>query len=394
MRVVISRARLAAAGLAIAAVTIIALAAFVLIDLTRQAQLNAEVVVAQEVKDHLYALRAALQELRSASRLGARTGDAQAFRNIERRALDVETELHSIDAHARAMVAGANGLAQAAQLLVVHARSVRSVRAALGAASADALSQQAERLAVDAVAALDRALAAQTARISERTGAQVALAERLRSYVAWLLAGSIAVLVGLFAMYRRVHVREREAQARIERLAHFDVVTGLPNRSLLSDRLAQEAARARRGASSFALLAIDLDGFKAVNDTFGHAAGDVVLAEVAVRARACMRASDTIGRIGGDEFLAILPEANAAGAVAVADKLRERLREPYPIPAGTAHLAASVGVSVFPDHGRDSDALLRAADQALYAAKREGKDLTRLAEALAQRAQPRRQSAD
>jgi diguanylate cyclase (GGDEF)-like protein len=381
VRLLQTRARLAAAGLAIAAATIIALAVLVLVDLERQAELNAEVVVAQAVKDHLYALRAALQELRSVARLGARTGDAQAFRTIERRALDVEAELREVGAHARYVVAGANELAQAAQLLVVHARSVAPVRRAQGAASVNALSQQADRLATEAVAALDRALAAQTARIADRTLTQVALAERLRSYVAWLLAGSIAVLVGLFATYRRAQVREREAQQRIERLAHFDGITGLPNRALLSDRLAQEVARARRNASAFALLAVDLDGFKAVNDTWGHAAGDRVLAEVAERLRACMRASDTIGRIGGDEFLAILPEATDAGAVAVADKLREALREPYAVPGGTARLGASVGVSVFPDHGRDADALLSAADQALYRAKREGRDRTQLADA-------------
>lgn len=381
-----SRARLAGAGLAIASVTIIALAALLLVDLSRQTELNAEVSVAQEVKDHLYALRAALQELRSAARLGARTGDTPSFRNIERRALDVEAELRALDSQARAMVAGANELTQAAQLLVVHARSIASVRSAHGAASANELSQQADRLATEAIASLDRALRAQTGRIAERTRAQVVLAERLRTTVTWLLAGSIAVLVGLFTLYRRVQVRERDAQARIERLAHFDVVTGLPNRALLSDRLAQETARARRSARGFAVLAIDLDGFKAVNDTWGHAAGDRVLGEVAERARGCMRASDTLGRIGGDEFLAILPEVGTDGAVAVADKLREALRAPYALAGAQAKLGASVGVSVFPEHGRDSDALLRAADQALYRAKREGRDMTRVAqETVAQR---------
>ena len=124
MGALLSRGRLAAAGLAIAGVTIIALAALLLVDLERQAELNAQVVDAQQVKDHLYALRAALQELRSTSRLGARTGDQQAFRAIERRAGEVEAELRELQTHASAMVAGANELEQAAQLLVVHARSI------------------------------------------------------------------------------------------------------------------------------------------------------------------------------------------------------------------------------------------------------------------------------
>jgi len=390
----LSRGRLAAAGLAIAGVTIIALAALLLVDLERQAELNAQVVDAQQVKDHLYALRAALQELRSTSRLGARTGDQQAFRAIERRAGEVEAELRELQTHASAMVAGANELEQAAQLLVVHARSVAPLRSARGAPSATALSQQADLLAVEAVATLDRALGAQTARIAERTLRQVRLAERLRTTVSWLLAGSFVLLVGLFVGYRRVQLRERQAQERIERLAHFDVVTGLPNRALLSDRLAQETARARRSSRGFALLAVDLDGFKAVNDTWGHATGDRVLAEVAERSKACMRASDTIGRIGGDEFLAILPEATADGAVAVADKLREALRQPYASAPG-ARLGASVGVSLFPAHGQEAEALLRAADQALYRAKREGKNLTKVADESAVReASAERESAD
>ena len=394
MGALLSRGRLAAAGLAIAGVTIIALAALLLVDLERQAELNAQVVDAQQVKDHLYALRAALQELRSTSRLGARTGDQQAFRAIERRAGEVEAELRELQTHASAMVAGANELEQAAQLLVVHARSVAPLRSARGAPSATALSQQADLLAVEAVATLDRALGAQTARIAERTLRQVRLAERLRTTVSWLLAGSFVLLVGLFVGYRRVQLRERQAQERIERLAHFDVVTGLPNRALLSDRLAQETARARRSSRGFALLAVDLDGFKAVNDTWGHATGDRVLAEVAERSKTCMRASDTIGRIGGDEFLAILPEATADGAVAVADKLREALRQPYASAPG-ARLGASVGVSLFPAHGQEAEALLRAADQALYRAKREGKNLTKVADESAVReASAERESAD
>jgi len=188
--------------------------------------------------------------------------------------------------------------------------------------------------------------------------------------------GSIAVLAGLFVVYRRVQVRERETQRRIERLAHFDTVTGLPNRALLSDRLGQEAARSRRNGRPFAVLLFDLDGFKSVNDTWGHAAGDRVLAIVAERTRQCVRSSDTVGRLGGDEFLAILPETTLDGALGVADKLREALRAPYDLDKARASLSASVGVSLFPEHGTDPEMLQQRADAALYAAKREGKNRT------------------
>jgi diguanylate cyclase (GGDEF)-like protein len=169
-------------------------------------------------------------------------------------------------------------------------------------------------------------------------------------------------------------------------MAHFDTVTALPNRALLADRLEQEVARAHRGERPFALLLFDLDGFKAVNDTWGHAAGDRALQIVAERCRALMRASDTVGRQGGDEFLALLPETTLEGALKVAEKLREALGEPYVIGSTLARMTASIGLATFPTHASDADALQRAADAALYEAKREGKDRVKVATRAAARA--------
>jgi diguanylate cyclase (GGDEF)-like protein len=152
---------------------------------------------------------------------------------------------------------------------------------------------------------------------------------------------------------------------------------------LLADRLEQETARARRANSGFAVLMMDLDGFKGVNDRLGHAAGDRVLAMVAQRARQCVRASDTVGRLGGDEFLAILPEATQEGAVAVAEKMVRALSEPYALGKGDARLGASVGVAMYPNHGPDAETVQRAADAALYEAKRGGKNRVRAAAAVA-----------
>lgn len=371
-----TRARLAGLGLVIAAVTIIVLAIVVLVDLDREVKVHTEVIAAQRAKDQLHSLRSHLLELRSTARLGARTGDASAFRNIELRAQDVEAALARLQevAAGGATMPGLPALSQPSRLLLMHARSVAEVRAMRGAASAAALAQETERLTQEATAAVDRSLALQTGRVSERTLAQITLSERLRRYIAVLLVGSTVMLVGLFAAYRRAQVREREALRRIELLAHFDMVTGLPNRALLADRLAQEISRARRSSRGFAVLLFDLDGFKRVNDTWGHSAGDRVLTIVGERARKCVRASDTVGRQGGDEFLAILPETGLEGAPGVAEKLREALREPYPLGEVEARLSASVGVALYPDHGSDPESLLRAADAALYRAKREGKD--------------------
>jgi diguanylate cyclase (GGDEF)-like protein len=383
IRIFPSRARLAGLGLAFAGAIIVALSVFVLVDLDRQTRVNREVVAAQQVKDALYSLRTQVVELRSAARLGARTGEAAAYRSIEERSAEVERELASLEGRAARdeNLAVVGPLADNARMLIVHARSIAGVRGNHGIESADALAQRADALSDEATSAIDRSLEAQTHRIGDRSAAQIELGERLRRYIAGLLVLAIAVLGMLFAAYRRVQQREREAVRRIEFLAHYDTITGLPNRALLSDRLATETARARRTSETFAVLMFDLDGFKAVNDTWGHAAGDRALAQVGERVRRCIRASDTVGRLGGDEFLAILPQTSLDGALGVAEKLREALAEPYPLEGGTGKMTASVGVSLFPEHGGDPQSLQRAADAALYRAKREGKNRTLVAEA-------------
>ena len=382
--------RLAGIGLIIAALTIFALAMLTLVDLDHEAVLHRETIAARQVKDSLDRLRIQLTELRSSARLGALTGDAESFRSIERRAVELDAELAYLAqrAPADAPLPSFASLAPAARLLALHARSIGPTLSSRGSESAAAPAREAERAATAAIAALELSDAAVTSRINDRTLAQIRLGEGIRKYVTWLLVGSIAVLVGLFVGYRWVQGRVREAQRRIEHLAHFDTVTSLPNRALLADRLAQETARSRRNSRGFAVLFFDLDGFKTVNDTWGHAAGDRVLALVGKRVRKCVRASDTVGRLGGDEFLAILPETTLEGAMGVAEKLRKSLREPYPIGKAKAKLSASVGVSLFPEHGDDSEALQRAADAALYRAKREGKDRTVVATGAAHSVEP------
>jgi diguanylate cyclase (GGDEF)-like protein len=390
-----SAQRLVAFGLAIAAVTILGLAFLVFSDLAREAELHQAATAAQEVKDRLETLRLALNEVRTAARLAALTDDTQALQTIAKRAREIDGELGFL--RERASEAGAlptfDQLNQAARLLVVQARSIAPLRRQLGPERALAAAGQAEVLATQATDALERSLEAQTTRISDRTRARLEVGVSLRKYVGWFVGGSITVLAALFAAFRRVQKREREALKRAEWLAHYDLVTALPNRALLSDRLAQETARARRNEDRFAVLLFDLDGFKSVNDTWGHAAGDRVLAIVAERARKCMRASDTVGRLGGDEFLAILPETGEEGALGVAEKLREALRAPYPLDNAQARVGASVGVALFPDHGADPESLQRAADAALYAAKHEGRDRTKVATQSATRGAPAAQAA-
>jgi diguanylate cyclase (GGDEF)-like protein len=376
-----SAGRLAASGLAIAALVIVTLAAMALAELEREAELHREVIEGMQAKDSLEALRTQLSDLAHGARVVALTGDPVSAQLIERRAVELDAELEYLANHPTRDDAGGvfANLRQAAGALALGARSIAPLRAARGAAAASASALEAERAAVEAMTALERMLDTRATRINDRTLAQLRAGENLRKYVSWLLAGSVIVLLGLFATYRWAAVRERAAQSRIEHLAHYDMVTGLPNRVLLADRLEQEVARARRVRHGFALLMFDLDGFKEVNDRWGHAAGDRVLAQVGARARQGVRASDTVGRLGGDEFMAILPEASLAGALAVAEKLLESLALPYALDRAEAQVSASIGVSVFPEDGAEGESLQRAADAALYAAKRDGKNRVRAA---------------
>jgi diguanylate cyclase len=367
-----SRAGLAAFGLAFAAMTIVALALVARFELDREATLHREVISGLQLKGSLEALRTQLNDLRHHARFASLGASPDSLQQVERRAVEVDAELAYLSQHATSAEAGGRyaALADAARLLVVNARS---------AAARQRLSQPGAWLELDAAAAeamlaLERLLDWQSRRINERTLAQMRIAEDLRVYVSWLLAGSIAVLLGLFGFYGWAKVREERASRRIAYLAHHDTVTGLPNRALLNDRLEQALARGHRAGEPFALLLFDLDGFKLLNDARGHAIGDAALRMVAERARQCVRASDTLGRMGGDEFLAVLPNATVEGALTVAEKLRAAIAVPYDFGGYTATLSSSVGVSAFPMHGSDADALQSAADAALYEAKRLGKN--------------------
>lgn len=375
----IGSARLAGAGLACAAATIVALALLARFELDREAALHREVIAALEVKDSLEALRAQVADLRaSARRWPPAAADRQA---IERRSVEIEAEL----AYLAQQPLQAGGAAAFAELMRTARALTLDGRTLAAEAGVDgpALARRIDTLGSELHDALERTLRAQRRRINDSTVAQIRVGEALRGYVGWLVAGSIAVLAGLFGFYRWAKLREARALERIAHLAHHDTVTDLPNRALLQDRLAQEVARARRNQLGFAVVMLDLDGFKGVNDRWGHAAGDEVLARAAERLRACMRASDTVGRLGGDEFLAILPDVGDEGAVVVAEKVRGALEQPFAISAGAASLSASVGIAFYPRDGEDPDTLQRAADAALYEAKRGGKNrvLARAAQA-------------
>ena len=160
----------------------------------------------------------------------------------------------------------------------------------------------------------------------------------------------------------------------LERLSHasqHDQLTDLPNRRLFYDRLENALARVRRSRGRMSLLYLDLDKFKQVNDAHGHAAGDALLQEVARRLKGCVRDSDTVARIGGDEFVVLLESAGlAANAAAVAEKIGDALGEPVQIGAHRLQIVPSIGIAFYPEHGSSGEALMRHADEAMYRIKR------------------------
>lgn len=195
----------------------------------------------------------------------------------------------------------------------------------------------------------------------------------------WLCITAVSDEAGLVthyvATYTDITLR-KAAEDEVKRLAFFDPLTNLPNRRLLSDRLQQAVAKAKREHGRLALIFVDLDKFKPVNDRHGHAAGDQLLQAVAHRLRTCVRESDTVARVGGDEFVVLLASiSQAQDAMHVAQKMHAALRVEFQLPVGkNVQISSSAGIALYPDHGLDEAALWHHADVAMYAAKAAGRD--------------------
>lgn len=204
-------------------------------------------------------------------------------------------------------------------------------------------------------------------------------------YLIRAAAGSLFLILVFAALFRESRLlslsrkREHEQAVQVEYMAYHDTLTGLANRSLFSKLLQQELTLAKRNGRSFSVLFLDLDRFKHINDTLGHDAGDQLLIEVAERLTKCLRSSDVIARIGGDEFVALLPNHKGdTCAEAVAKKIIAAIAEPYTILGQTFSITISIGISMFPKDGLDEHTLMKNADTAMYFAKEHGKNDYRL----------------
>jgi len=179
---------------------------------------------------------------------------------------------------------------------------------------------------------------------------------------------------------RLLHEAARNYSKTLESLALNDPLTGLANRRLLADRMSMDLIHAKRNKSAMAVVYLDLDGFKQINDTLGHGAGDVLLKMVAERLLATVREEDTVARMGGDEFIiALWHVSDTEYAATVASRAIEAVSQPYLIEGAAVSITTSAGVAIYPEHGEDIESLLKNADLALYEAKTAGKNACRIA---------------
>lgn len=197
-------------------------------------------------------------------------------------------------------------------------------------------------------------------------------------YPEWLSIGVVknqrGEVINYISLFSDITER-KAAEQKIEFLAHYDALTKLPNRALFADRLKLALVSAGRNEKKVALLFLDLDKFKGINDTMGHLAGDILLQSVAARLKSCVRESDTICRQGGDEFMILLPDAvSAADVENVARKIIAAMSTPHQIEGKDLVVTFSVGIAIFPDDANSSDALVKCADDAMYRAKEKGRN--------------------
>jgi diguanylate cyclase (GGDEF)-like protein/PAS domain S-box-containing protein len=183
--------------------------------------------------------------------------------------------------------------------------------------------------------------------------------------------GEISHYVGIFSDI----TAEKESEERLLYLAHYDQLTRLPNRLLFNDRLQQAIAQAERNKMEVAVMFLDLDGFKSINDTLGHNSGDDLLRQVAQRLTACLRATDTVARFGGDEFTIVIASIeDRDDVIRVAQKITREIAKPYDIDGTAASITTSIGISFYPNDGKEPSVLIHRADNAMYHAKRHGKN--------------------
>ena len=206
----------------------------------------------------------------------------------------------------------------------------------------------------------------------------IGMAIGLIVFTAFMLFTARVHGINFFENYQ-LRLQAVESEKAVKHFAYHDSLTDLPNRLLFNDRLKQSLIAAKRNSRILGVMFIDLDGFKGINDTYGHDAGDELLKMVAEKVRLALRQSDTLSRIGGDEFLVLLPEVvSTAAVIDVAKKIALIIDKPFQLDDAVLDISASIGVAIYPEHGKDGREILKNADIAMYRAKELGKNNVQL----------------
>jgi diguanylate cyclase (GGDEF)-like protein len=379
---------IALAALVFAVVAISAVSTVAVVSAESLILINERILRLQRVISSLESVRFNALELDLGEQNFSVTGVEPDLKRYRTSLLEIEGELAYLSGKRGEQVALADRFTEldgAARQFIVSEQRIAEVRKAQGFAAGQALLRVhvTDKLQEKLIAVTQQLLALSRRQQDRLEADQVLYGEKVRRLILALISSSAFILIFLYGTLRRLDREQRDAQSRVAHQANHDSLTDLFNRPAVMEHISARLrdAEAEAAFGGFALLLMDLDGFKAVNDLLGHDAGDDLLKEVARRARLTLRDTDYLARLGGDEFLIVIPQvSDQETAQRVALKLIGVIGEPYLLREDRAHVTASVGVSLFPRDARDRESLMKCADLALYRAKHVGRNCVQLFE--------------
>jgi diguanylate cyclase (GGDEF)-like protein len=371
-------------ALIIAVAAIGAVAAIALFASERLVVTNEQVLATQRAVSSLEAIRFQSFAINLGQQNFAITGDERDLARYRSGVMEMEAELLYLERarHANPSIdASFDQLKQAVTEHLAQERALVETRRQYGFAAAQAqIRARADETETDRLHNLSyRILTDVRKRLDLLERTQVAFGDNVRRWIIALISAAALILIFLFGTLRKLNREQRTLQATMEHQATHDVLTGLYNRAAVEQHLERRIGDVATAAlGGFALMLIDLDGFKAVNDTLGHAAGDALLKQAGQRMTLLLRETDYLARLGGDEFLVEIPQVSDRETVeTIARKIIDTVGVTYAIDGAAANVTASIGISCYPKDGTDRETLMKRADMALYEAKRGGRNHVR-----------------
>lgn len=379
---------IALAALVFAVVAIAAVSTVAVVSAENLILTNEKILHAQRMISSLESIRFNALALEIGERNFIMNGDERDLGRYRAGARNIEGELSFLAGirHEHApLSAGLTELDGAARRFIAGEKAIVDTGPSQGNAAAQTRdrARQDDRAQEQLMAVLQQLLVQSRQQQDSLEADQTRYGNKVRRLILALISSSAFILIFLYGTLRRLNKEQHAAQTQIAHQATHDSLTDLFNRPAVMEHISTRLRDADTEAAlgGFALLLLDLDGFKAVNDSLGHDAGDQLLKEVARRARQELRDSDFIARLGGDEFLIVIPQvSDQETAARVADKLISVISEKFMFGDGVAQVSASIGISLFPRDARDREALMKCADLALYQAKHVGRNCARFYE--------------